>query len=158
MRLQEVLRDKPDHVVTLPPKTPVSQASAMMLLERVGAVLVCEGACILGILSERDLAVAIAVYGPGLFSLSVGELMSINVPSATPGDAVSDVMRTMMETRAGHVPVVDGESVVGMVSLGEVRLAEKVQENAALQDLARARLELAVEAACALRNVRHVLM
>ena len=101
--------------------------------ERVGAILVCEGGRILGLLSERDLAVAIAVHGPELFGLSVGELMSVDVPKATLGDTVSDVMRTMRQTRARHVPVVEGETVVGVVSLGDVRLAEKIQENAARQ-------------------------
>jgi CBS domain-containing protein len=142
MQLQEVLRNKPDHVVTLPPSASLTKASALMLLERVGAVVVCEGERILGILSERDLAVAIAVRGPDLFSRRVGELMSV-VPIATPADSVRDVMRTMTEKRAGHIPVVDGASVVGVVSLGELlrsRLAEKIQENAVLQDLAHARL------------------
>jgi CBS domain-containing protein len=140
MQLQEVLCDQPDHVVTLPPKTSLTQASAMMLLERVGAILVCEGARILGILSERDLATAIAVYGPELFGLSIGELMSVDVPQAAPSDSVSEVMRTMTRTRARHMPVVEGEAVVGVVSLGDVRLAEKIRENAALQHLARVRL------------------
>jgi len=138
MQLQDVLLCRPDHVVTLPPKTPLSQASAMMLLVGVDAIPVCEGPRILGILSERDLATAIALYGPELFSLSVGELMSGNVPRAAPGDAVSDVMRMMTQTRARHIPIVEGEAVVGVVSIGDVRLAEKIQENAALQHLARA--------------------
>jgi CBS domain-containing protein len=154
MRLQDVLRGRPDQVVILPPKASLSQASALMMLERVGAILVCEGGRILGILSERDLAVAIAVRGPELFGLCVSELMSVNVPRAAPSDAVSDVMRTMTEKRARHVPVVDGEAVLGLVSLGDVRLAEKIQESAALQDLARARLEVLVEAARSFCNVR----
>jgi CBS domain-containing protein len=143
MRLNEVLRGKPDHVVILPPKATVTQASALMMTERVGAILVCEGKRILGILSERDLAVAIAARGSELFGLSIGELMSVDAPTATPGDAVIDVMRLMTEKRARHVPVVEGESVVGVISIGDVlksRLAEKIQENAVLQDLARVRL------------------
>jgi CBS domain-containing protein len=143
MRLQDVLRDKPDHLVTLPPKASVSQASALMRTERVGAIVICEGERILGILSERDLALAISELGRDLFGRCVGELMTVDVPVAASGDAVTDVMRTMTEKRARHIPVVDGETVVGMVSIGDVlksRLAEKVQENAVLQDLARARL------------------
>ena len=143
MRLNQVLQSKPDHVVILSPKASVSQASALMMTERVGAILVCEGGRILGILSERDLAVAISVRGTELFGLRIGELMSVEVPTAAPGDAVIDVMRMMTEKRARHVPVVDGESVVGMVSIGDVlksRLAEKIQENAVLQDLARAHI------------------
>jgi len=143
MRLNEVLRNKPDHVVILSPKASVTQASALMATERVGAILICEGKRILGILSERDLAVAIAELGPDLFGRSVGELMSGDAPTAAPGDAVIDVMRMMTDKRARHVPVVDGEAVVGVVSIGDVlksRLAEKIQENAVLQDLARAHI------------------
>lgn len=140
MRLRDILLNKPEHVVTLTPKASLSQASALLMLERVGAIPVCDGQRLLGILSERDLATAIAVRGPEIFGLCVGELMSTNAPRATPGDSVSDVMRTMMERRARHLPVIQDESVVGMVSLDDVRLAEKVQENAALQDLARAGL------------------
>jgi CBS domain-containing protein len=143
MRLNEVLRNKPDHVIILSPQASVTQASALMMTERVGAVLVCEGGRILGILSERDLALAVAELGPDLFGRCVAELMSVEVPTAAPGDAVIDVMRMMTEKRARHVPVVDGEAVVGLVSIGDVlksRLAEKIQENAVLQDLARAHI------------------
>jgi CBS domain-containing protein len=142
MRLQDVLLSKPDHMITMRPKAPLSQASALMMMESVGAVLVREGGRFLGILSERDLAVAIAVRGPELFSLCAGELMSVGAPIAAPGDSITDVLRMMMERRARHLPVVDGGAVVGMVSLGDVlsRLAEKAQENAVLQALPRARL------------------
>jgi CBS domain-containing protein len=141
MRLQDVLQSKPDHVITLRPKAPLSQASALMMMERVGAILVCEGGRILGILSERDLAVAIAVRGPELFSMCVGELMSVDVPIAAPGDSICDAIRMMAERRARHIPVVADGAVVGMVNIGDVltsRLAEKVQENAVLKELARA--------------------
>jgi CBS domain-containing protein len=143
MRIHEILRDKTNYVVTLQSRALVSQASALMLMERVGAVVVCEGERILGVRSERDLALAISELGPDLFSRCVGELMSVDPPIAAPGDAVVDVMRTMTEKRARHIPVVEGGSVVGMVSIGDIlksRLAEKIQENAVLQDLARVRL------------------
>jgi CBS domain-containing protein len=143
MRLQDVLRNKSDHMITLPPGASLTQASALMMTERVGAIVVCEGGRILGILSERDLALALSELGQDLFSRCVGELMTVDVPIAAPSDPVIDVMRTMTEKRARHIPVVEGESVVGLVSIGDVlksRLAEKVQENAVLQDLARARL------------------
>jgi CBS domain-containing protein len=114
-----------------------------MMLERVGAILICEGERVLGVLSERDLALAVAVRGPELFKLTAGELMSVDAPTATPDHSVREVMQTMTEKRARHIPVLEGEAVVGMVSIGDVlksRLAEKIQENAVLQDLARARL------------------
>ena len=143
MRLQEILRGKADHAVTLPPSAALTTAAALMLLERVGAVVIYEGQRILGILTERDLAVAIAVRGPDLFSRCVGELMSVDVPIATPADCVRDVMRTMTEKRARHIPVVEGATVVGVVSLGDVltsRLADKIQESAAPMMMVAARL------------------
>jgi CBS domain-containing protein len=143
MRLKDVLRSKPDHVVTLPPSASLTKASNLMRLERVGAILICEGQRVLGILSERDLALAIAELGPDIFSRTVGDLMTVDAPTAAPTDAVIEVMRMMTEKRARHVPVVDGVSLVGVVSIGDVlksRLAEKIQENAVLQDIARARL------------------
>jgi len=140
MRIHEILSDKTNQVITLQSRALASQASALMLRERVGAVVVCEGERIVGVLSERDLALAISQLGPDLFSRCVSELMAVDVPVAAPGDAVVDVMRMMTEKRARHIPVVEGGSVVGMVSIGDIlksRLTEKIQENAVLQDLAR---------------------
>ena len=144
MRLQEVLRNKPDRLVTLPPTAPVIQAAALMKMEGVGAVLVCDGRRrVLGLVSERDMALAVAVLGPELFELCVGEMMTVGAPSASPTDAVQNVMRIMTEQCVRHMPVIEDGVVVGIVSIGDVlksRLAEKIQENAVLQDLARARL------------------
>jgi CBS domain-containing protein len=144
MRLSEVLREKPQGVVGLPPSATAAQASALMEAERVGAVVVRDyRGRLLGILSERDLAIGLAAHGADLFRIRVGALMAIDVPTASPGDAVRDLVRTITERRARHVPVLDGETVVGVVSVGDLlkaRLAEKNQENAVLQDLARARL------------------
>ena len=144
MRVSELLREKPERVVSLPPTARPNEAAALMRREKVGAVLISDdGGRILGILSERDLALAVATHGPSLFDQQVAELMSVNVPTARRGDAVRDVMRVMTERRARHVPVVDGGVVLGVISIGDVlksRLAETVQENAVLHDLARAHL------------------
>jgi CBS domain-containing protein len=67
------------------------------------------------------------------------------VPTASPADPIQDVMRTMTERRARHLPVVENGRVIGVVSIGDVmksRLSEKIQENAVLQDLARFRAPL----------------
>jgi CBS domain-containing protein len=149
MRVSELLSSKSPnttsgHVVSLPPTAPPIEAAALMQREKVGAVLIREdGGRILGILSERDLTLAIATHGPELFNRSVEELMSINVPTARPGDPVRDLMRIMTERRARHVPVAEGTTVLGVVSIGDVlksRLAEKALENAVLHDLAGAHL------------------
>jgi CBS domain-containing protein len=144
MRLSEVLSSKPDRLVTLPPTAPVADAAALMELQGVGAVLVCDGRRrVLGLVSERDLALAVGAWGKEMFELCVGEMMTVGGPTAAPTDAVQNVMRIMTEQRVRHMPVIEGGVVVGIVSIGDVlksRLAEKIQENAVLQDLARARL------------------
>lgn len=144
MRLSDLLRGKPERVVTLPPTASVAHAAALMKTEGVGAILICDDRRrVLGVLSERELALAIAHVGRDLFSLRAGELMAVDVPTASPSDSVQSVMRIMTEQRARHLPVLDGGKIVGVVSIGDIvksRLAEKIQENAVLQDIVRMRL------------------
>ncbi|HEX3408022.1 MAG TPA: CBS domain-containing protein, partial [Caulobacteraceae bacterium] len=80
------------------------------------------------------------VRGARLFRTPVSELMSVASVTAVPGDDIREVSRVMTARRARHIPVLEGETVVGVVSVGDLlkaRLAEKIEENAALQDLAR---------------------
>ncbi|HEY1927934.1 MAG TPA: CBS domain-containing protein [Caulobacteraceae bacterium] len=144
MRLFEILRDKPFHLIALPPTASAMDAAALMKAEHVGAVLVLDDAGrLLGVLSERDLVLGVAADGPAIFRRRVAELMSVGGPTARPNDSVLHVMRTMTDRRARHVPVLDGDTVVGVVSIGDLlkaRLAEKVQENAILQELAQVRV------------------
>jgi CBS domain-containing protein len=112
--------------------------------EKVGAILVRDYRDRpLGLISERDLAIAIATRGAAMFRSSLFDLMAVSGPTAGLGDSVHEVTRRMLERRASYVPVLDGATVVGVVSIGDLlraRLAEKSQENAVLQDLARMRL------------------
>jgi CBS domain-containing protein len=144
MRLFEVLREKPGRVIDLPPSASAGEAAALMKAERVGAVVIRDdGGGLCGVLSERDLAVALATRGADLPWIPVSVLMTVDSPTANVTDTVRDVMRIVTEHRARHVPVLEGERVVGVVSVGDLlkaQLVEKSQENAVLQDLARARL------------------
>jgi CBS domain-containing protein len=144
MRLSDVLRDKQSRIVELPSSATAVEAAALMRTEKVGAIIVRDyQGRLLGLVSERDLALAIVTHGAALVRLRLSELMSTHAPTAHPGDTVRDVTRTMTDRRARHVPVIDNERVVGVVSIGDLlkaRLAEKTQENAVLLDLARARI------------------
>lgn len=144
MRVSELLNKKGSDVVSLPPIASVLQAADLIKRKTVGAILIRDDrGQVLGVLSERDLVVAIAELGQNVFSYPVGELMSTSVPTTSPSDAVRDVMRIMTERRARHIPVVEAGNVVGVISIGDVlksRLAEQVQENAVLHDVARAHL------------------
>ncbi|HEX4740094.1 MAG TPA: CBS domain-containing protein [Caulobacteraceae bacterium] len=143
MRLFEILRDKPFRLIALPPTATALEAASVMKAEHVGAVLVLDDVNrLLGLVSERELVLGMAADGVALLRRRVSEVMSVGGPTARPNDSVTHVMRTMTERRARHVPVLDGDAVVGVVSIGDVlkaRLAEKVEENAVLQELARLR-------------------
>ena len=141
MKLSDILRERPRRLVSLPPSATAVEAAALMKVENVGAVLVRDDrGRLLGVLSERNLALAIAARGARLFRSPIGELMSVARPTAEPDDTVRDVVRVMTERRARHIPVLEGETVVGIVSVGDLlkaRLAEKIEENAVLLVLAR---------------------
>jgi CBS domain-containing protein len=144
MRLSEILRDKPFRLIALPPSATALEVATLMKDEHVGAVLVLDAAERLqGLVSERELALALATHGAALLRRHVGELMSVGGPTARAEDSVLDAMRAMTERRARHVPILDGETVIGVVSIGDLlkaRLVEQARENAVLQELARARL------------------
>lgn len=143
MRISELLRQKHERVVTLPANASAAEAAQLMKSEAVDTILIRRrDGRVVGVLDEHDLTTAIADHGRRMFEMPVSELMS-NAPSAAPGDPVRETMRVMSEAHARHMCVVDGEAVVGVLGVADLltsRLAEKVQENAVLQDLARARL------------------
>jgi CBS domain-containing protein len=145
MRISDILRTKPRQLVSLPPSASAFEAACLMAAEKVGAVIVCDGlGRPLGVVSERDLPMAIASpAAQPIVSRKLVELMHVGGPVVSPADPVSSVVRTMTERRTRHVPVVDGEALIGVVSIGDLlkaRLTEKTEENSVLQEIARARL------------------
>jgi CBS domain-containing protein len=141
MRLSDILGDHPPKLVALPRYATALEAAALMKAENVGAVIVRDDdGQLIGLLSERNLALAIATRGARLFRSPIGELMSLVKATASPDDLTRDVMRMATERRIRHIPVLDGETVIALVSVGDLlkaRLAEKIEENDVLQDLAR---------------------
>jgi CBS domain-containing protein len=109
----------------------------------VGAIVICEAwGRYRGMLSERNLAVAIAQHGRDLFRRRAGELMWANAPTATPDDTIQHATRLMREKQVHHLPVLDQGKVLGVVSLGDLlqsRLSESGAD-ASSHDLAAATL------------------
>jgi len=108
----------------------------------IGSVLVLEaGARLRGVLSERDIVHAFVSDPVNLRDRPVIDFARNDGPTATPDDTVQSVMELMTATRARHVPIIQYGRVVGIVSIGDVVkscLNEKIQENAVLQEIARA--------------------
>ncbi|GGB43786.1 CBS domain-containing protein [Flexivirga endophytica] len=120
MRIQELLKGKGSDVVTVTSDTTVGQLVRTLADHRIGAVLVMDGDTIAGIISERDVVRALPDGVEGLLERPVSTLMTSDVVTCSPGDEVSSLAASMTEHRFRHLPVVQGDKLVGIVSIGDI--------------------------------------
>ena len=106
-------------VVTAGPDDPVRLAIARMLEESVGSVAVCEGERLVGIFTERDV-LRLAGEGSDFAEVRVGDVMTRNPVTLRPDDDVLEAARLMGDRKIRHVPVLEGENLLGMVGIREV--------------------------------------
>ena len=143
MQIKHILVEKGREVVTVGSEATLSEAARIMARRRIGAVVVRgnDGA-ISGILSERDVVRAIADASVAALAHTVGAHMTRMVTTCAECDSVEDLMETMTRGRFRHVPVVDDDRLVGIVSLGDVvktRVVETIREADSLRDYIAAR-------------------
>jgi CBS domain-containing protein len=143
MSVADILKRKGSVVKTVGPDVPARTFAQFLQKEGIGAMVVknTDGS-IAGIISERDLAYGLAPHGSNLGHLSVSELMTKAVITCCPSDSLSKIMKVMTERRIRHLPVLDGQALVGIVTIGDVlklRLEETQMEAAVLRDYAIAR-------------------
>lgn len=117
--IAEILHHKGSTVWTISPDITVFEAIQMMADKNVGALLVTEKDKLIGILSERDYTRKIAIKGKSSKETKVREIISETV-RVTPRHSVEDCMRLMTEHRVRHLPVLDGDKIVGVVSIGDL--------------------------------------
>ena len=121
MRINDLLRQKGGLVVTIRPDQPVTELLDSLATNGVGALVVSQdGQSIDGIVSERDVVRKLQRFGPDLLQEPVGEIMSKPVRTCPPETELDELMRMMTKGRFRHVPVVDGDRLVGIVSIGDV--------------------------------------
>lgn len=142
MRVAEILKGKGTAVMTVRPSQTIGALAQRLRLAEVGAMIVTEdGHSVDGIISERDVAYGLAVYGAGLSNLPVSELMTRGVVTCSPSDSIAHVAKIMTLRRIRHLPVKEGEQLVGIISIGDVlkhRLSEIELEASVLRDMAAA--------------------
>jgi CBS domain-containing protein len=115
-----VLREKPEGIWWVAPETPVHAAVELMSERGVGALLViCDGK-VDGIVSERDYARKLILKGRSWQDMLVREIMNAPVVTVSSDDTVDACMRIMTEHRIRHLPVMNGNVVVGMLSIGDL--------------------------------------
>lgn len=126
-------------IVTMKPAESVKAAVEMLSKHRIGAVIVSrDGAIVDGILSERDIVRALGTRGVSSLELQVQDLMTSSVIACHPDDTAISVMEKMTDGRFRHMPVVENNRMIGVISIGDVvkaRIAEIQTENAALTDM-----------------------
>jgi CBS domain-containing protein len=118
--VRNLLKMKGSEVWWLPPEATVYEAIALMAEKRIGAVLICEEGRPVGIVSERDYARKVILMGRSSRETRVREIMSSPLITVSPDQTVDECMRIMTERRVRHLPVVEGERVVGMISIGDL--------------------------------------
>jgi len=116
----ELINSKGAEVQSISPDNSVYEAVQKMAEYGIGALLVLEGDKVIGILSERDYARKVILQNRGSKTTKVSEIMTTNVNYAEPDHSVEQCMSLMTEKRLRHLPVMDGDKVVGMLSIGDL--------------------------------------
>ncbi|MFT6605186.1 MAG: CBS domain-containing protein [Halocynthiibacter sp.] len=140
MLVHQILKDKADQVVvTLPPESSLSEAAEVLSTRRIGAIIISkDGTHPLGILSERDLVRELGRVGSGCLAQPVTDVMTSKLTTATRDETAVAVLQKMSDGRFRHMPVMDGDTMVGLISIGDVvkaRLSELSMEKDALQGM-----------------------
>ncbi len=118
--VQHLLDAKNGELVSISADASVLDAIRLMADKAVGSLLVMDGDRLEGIVTERDYARKVIVKGRSSESTRVGEIMTADVYTATPDKTVNDCMTLMTECKIRHLPVVNGDAVVGMISIGDL--------------------------------------
>jgi len=128
--IRQVLESKGNDVITIRAAGTVYEALELMAANNVGALIVLEGEQMVGIISERDYARKVILRGDSSLKLRVRSIMSKDIFSVTPTMTVDQSMTLITENRCRHLPVIDDDKLVGLVSIGDlvkVTLEEKEQ-------------------------------
>jgi CBS domain-containing protein len=137
MRIREVLDRKGDSVVTIEPDRTVHDAMRILVENNIGSVIVTQEGSTVGILTERDVLRLGAEAPEALSTTLVGEAMTRELVVGVADDLVEYAAGVMTSNRIRHLPIVDGDRLTGVVSIGDVVNAlkkEKEVENRYLRD------------------------
>jgi CBS domain-containing protein len=138
MTVKTVLSTKGSEVITVAPTATLEEAITALTRHGIGALVVLGAEeRIIGILSERDIVRALAEHGAGALNKPLSQSMTRTVVTCGENDTISEIMDRMTRGRFRHIPVVEQERLVGIVSIGDVvkqRLMQMERESEALRD------------------------
>jgi len=118
--IKEILQSKPLGVLSISPEASVLDALRLMAEKEVGALVVLENERLAGIFSERDYARKVILHGKSSKDTSVREIMTSKVVYVRPEQSVEECMALMTDKRIRHLPVLQENRVIGIISIGDV--------------------------------------
>lgn len=121
MKLSELLQNRTGEVYRIKINDSVLNAASLMTEHRIGALFVeDEQASIIGIISERDIVFGVSQHQANLQNIKVSELMTTELIRCKPDNTVNEAMGMMTDRRVRHLPVFEGDNMVGLVSIGDL--------------------------------------
>lgn len=133
----QVLDNKGSQVWSVPPTATVYDALRLLAERDIGALLVIEGEKLVGILSERDYARKVILKGKSSMQTTVQEIMTSRVVVVEAQHTIDEALAIMTEKRLRHLPVMRGEMVVGVVSIGDLVKAKIADQRFIIEQLER---------------------
>lgn len=119
-KVRNILEGKGKGVVAVEPETLVYAAIELMCEKNIGGLLIVKDSKLAGIFTERDYARKLILKGKSSKDTPISELMTSNLITVTPDNSVEDCMRLMTNKHIRHLPVLDGETLIGLISIGDV--------------------------------------
>ena len=135
--VRQLLESKPAEIIAISPDAPVIDAIRLMAERHVGALVVMEGARLVGILSERDYARKIVLQGRSSKDTPVRDIMTAEVITVRPEDSSDHCMQVVTDKRIRHLPVMQGGDVIGVLSIGDLVRAVIEEQKQELDQLQR---------------------
>ena len=133
--VQQVLHAKSGPVLSVSPDATVYDALALLARHDIGALVVLEDDRLCGMFSERDYARKVILLGRSSRTMPVAEIMTRDVVTVTPGHTVDDCMAVMTDHHIRHLPVLDDQQVVGLVSIGDLVKAQLDEQRFHIEQL-----------------------
>jgi CBS domain-containing protein len=137
MTVRAILDTKGHQIQSVPPEATLAAAIKLLAERKIGAVLVMDAGRIEGILSERDIVRVLGERGASVLEEPVSAVMTRKVVNCKQSDTVSAIMEMMTLGKFRHLPVVESDRVVGLISIGDIvkwRVREYEQEQEALRE------------------------
>lgn len=133
--VKHLLDSKGQHIISIAPDASVLDAIKLMADKTIGSLVVMDDGALCGIITERDYARKVIIKGRSSESTKVFEIMSTDVFTTSSSESVNDCMELMTEKRIRHLPVVEDNRVIGMISIGDLVQAIISDQQEAIEQL-----------------------